>query len=579
METRANYLWIGAFTLAGIAGLVGLFIWFAQVELDKRFKYFDVRFSSVSGLSNASDVRFAGLPVGQVVNVRLSPDGDGTVLVRLEVDAETPVRSDSIATIESQGVTGVSYVGISAGQPNNDLLLPTSDMPIPQIEAGRSVIQSLTEEAPQLITEALEVVSGVNDLFGNDNQQRIENILQNAEEASEQLAATMEAFADVPATFQEFTKQVEDFNTILANLSPEVASLISTADTSVASLGDLSEDARTMIVTANDTLAITQGTLNQAQSFINENLTDTTYQLELAITDLRAEIATISESAQDMFSTFEQTGVTATARLNEAEGTLTAANGALDQFSAAALSVDDAAARLNELLDTEATALFAEIRVAVASATETIDTIGTVAQTDLPGIIADIRSAAQTASETITQVGADLTAASGRVDELSLTAETTLVQVTKTFIDANETLDAITTAMETGDRTLLVAERAFEGADRVINEDISGIVAGLETSLASLNVAIAQVSDDIPSITADLRSAGQSAESAFATLQRTIDQSGPSVSEFANTALPMYTRLADETRGLISNLDRLTTQIQRDPARFFLNQQSPEFQR
>lgn len=579
METRANYLLIGTFTLAGIAGMVALFVWFAQVELDQRFKYFDVRFTSVSGLSNASDVRFAGLPVGQVVDVRLSPDADGTVLVRVEVDSETPVRGDSVATIESQGVTGVSYVGISAGRPDVALSVPTSDAPVPQITAGRSVIQSLTEEAPQLITETLDVVQGVNELFGEDNQQRIETILQNAEEASETLAATIEAFAGVPATFEDFTRQVEDFNAILASLSPQVEALIATADNTVGSLGNLSEDSRTMIVTANDTLAIAQGTLNQAQSFINENLTDTTYALEVTITELRKEIATISESAQQMFATFEETGTTATARLNEAEGTLTLASDTLVQLNGAAETIDTAAARFDALLENEGAALVAEIRVAVADATVTIEAIGTAAQTDLPTIIADIRSAAQTATQTITEVGADLTAASGRVDALSMAAETTLTQVTETFIDANKTLDAITTAMETGDRTLLVAERAFEGADRVINEDISGIIDGLETSLASLNGAIAQVSDDIPSITADLRAAGQSADSAFASLERTINQSGPSVSEFANTALPMYTRLADETRGLIDNLDRLTTQIQRDPARFFLDQQSPEFRR
>ncbi|MGJ8612157.1 MAG: MlaD family protein [Octadecabacter sp.] len=579
METRANYLLIGAFTLAGMAGLVGLFVWFAQVQLDQQFSYFDVRFSSVSGLSEASDVRFAGLPVGQVVDVRLSPDRDGTVLVRIEVDAETPVRGDSIATIESQGVTGVSYVGISAGEPNTELLVPSSDTPIPQITAGRSVIQSLTEEAPQLIEEALEVVEGVNALFGDGNQQRIENILQNAEDASDTLAATIEAFAAVPATFEDFTRQVEDFNTILANLSPEVEALLSTADNTVGSLGDLSEDARTMIVTANDTLAIAQSTLNQAQSFINENLTDTTYALELTITDLRSEIATISQSAQDMFTSFEDTGVAATARLNEAEGTLTQATDTLAELSEAANTIETAAAQFDALLANEGAALLADIRVAVADATVTIETIGAAAQTDLPAIIADVRSAAQIATDTISQVGSDLTAASGRVDELSLIAETTLSQVTKTFIDANVTLDAITTAMETGDRTMIVAERAFEGADRVINEDISGIIDGLETSLASLNGAIAQVSDDIPAITADLRAAGQSAESAFASLTRTINQSGPAVSEFATTALPLYTRLADETRGLIDNLDRLTTQIQRDPARFFLDQQSPEFRR
>jgi phospholipid/cholesterol/gamma-HCH transport system substrate-binding protein len=334
-----------------------------------------------------------------------------------------------------------------------------------------------------------------------------------------------------------------------------------------------------MILTANDTLAVAQGTFNDAQRYISEDLTDTTDALRDTITQLRSEIETLSADAQGLIATFDGTGAAATRRLSEAEATLTAVDDVLAQISDTVGTVDGAAARFDTLLETEAAPLLAEARAAVASATEAVNVIGAAAQTDLPLIVADIRRATQTASETIAQVAQDVTAASGRIDGLSLTAEAALTQVTTTFRDANVTLEAITRAMDTGEAAMAIAQDTFVGADRIINEDIDGIITGLESSLASLNSAVEQVSGDIPSITNDLRAAAQSAQSAFATFQRTIDSAGPSVSEFTRTALPLYTRLADETRGLISNLDRLTVQIQRDPARFFLNQQSPEFQR
>jgi phospholipid/cholesterol/gamma-HCH transport system substrate-binding protein len=499
--------------------------------------------------------------------------------VRLEVDASTPVRSDSIATIESQGVTGVSFVGISAGRPDTGLLVPTSDTPVPQITAGQSVLQALSEDAPQLINEALTVIEGVSDLFAEDNQARVENILKNAEDASESLAATLEAFAEVPETVERFTVQVEAFNAILAGIAPEVEALLTTADTTVASLGTLSSEAETMVITANDTLAVAQGTFNEAQRYINEDLTDTTYALQTTVEDLRAEIATISTDARTMLATFNGAGVAATDRIVEAGATLVMINDTLAQISKTTLTVGDAALQFDTLLQTQATPLLAETRATVAAATDAINVIGTAAQTDLPVIVADIRAATQTATDTINQVAQDLTAASGRIDGLSLTAQTALTQVTETFANANTTLEAVTSAMETGDRTLEVAERTFAGADRIINEDLDGIISGLEISLASLNGAIAQVSDDIPAITAELRNASQSAAEAFRSLDQVVDNAGPSVTEFTRTGLPLYTRLAVETRGLISNLDRLTQQIQRDPARFFLNQQSPEYQR
>ncbi len=579
METRANFILIGLFTLAGIFGLVGLFVWFARVELDQRFAYYDVRFSSVAGLSEASDVRFAGLPVGQVVDVRLSPDRDGTVVVRLEVDADTPVRSDSIATIESQGVTGVSFVGIDAGRPDTDLLAPTSDFPVPQITAGQSALQSLTEDAPQLIGEALVVIQEVSDIFGPDNQRRIENILQNAENASESLAVTMEAFAKVPDTVERFTEQVEAFNAILAEVSPEVEALLATADSTVGALGSLARESETTVTTANDTLAIAQGTFNEGQRYISEELSDTTYALQTTIEDMRTEIALISYDVRQMLATFNTAGVVATDRLTEAAVTLATVNEALLIMNDAATSVNSASEDFITLLDDQGTPLLVETRVVLADAAAAIAVISDAAQTDLPLIVADIRTATQTASDTIAQVAQDVTAATGRVDGISEAAQNALTQVADTFANANVTLEAVTAAMITGERTLAVAQSTFEGADRLINEDIDGIVAGLEASIASLNGAIGQVSDDIPEISGALRTASASAADAFRSLQTVINNAGPSVAEFTRTGLPLYTRLADETRGLINNLDRLTQQIQRDPARFFLNQQSPEFQR
>lgn len=579
METRANFILIGAFTLAGVFGLVGLFLWFARVELDQRFAYYDIRFGSVAGLSEASDVRFNGLPVGQVVDVRLAPNRDGTILVRVEVNAATPVRRDSIATIESQGVTGVSFVGIGSGSPQEPLLDRNAGDPIQELTAGQSAFQSLTEDAPQLLNEALIVVQEVGDILGPDNQARIETILQNAEDASESLAATLEAFAEVPDTIERFSDQVEAFNAILAGISPEVEALLTTAETTVGALGSLSEEAETMITTANDTLAVAQGTFNDAQRYISEDLSDTTNALQSTIEDMRAEIAMISTDARAMLATFNDAGVVANDRLTEAGKTLDMVNSALTQMSETAVTVNDTALQFDTLMTTQASPLLAETRAAVASATDAITVISAAAQTDLPVIVADIRTATATASETISQVAADLSAASGRIDGLSEDAQVALTQATETFANANTTLAAITTAMETGDRTLVAAQRTFEGADRIINEDIDGIIAGLEQSLSSLNGAIGQVSDDIPDITARLRSASTSASEAFASLEQIMDNAGPSIADFSRTGLPLYTRLADETRGLIANLDRLTVQIQRDPARFFLNQQSPEFQR
>ena len=579
METRAKFILIGAFTLLGFLGILGFFLWFARVELDRQFAYYDIRFTSVSGLSEASDVRFAGLPVGQVIDVRLAPDRDGTVLVQVEVDAETPVRADSVATIESLGVTGVSYVAISPGTTETALLEPTAERPTPEIAAGRSALQSLTEGAPELIEETLTVIEDLSDIFGAENQARIEGILINVEDASETFAATLEDFSNMAGSVTAFADAIGEFNVVLEGLTGDLENVLQTADDTLASIGALSDEAGRTLTTGTEALTVARDTIAAAEGYIAGDLTATTEELRTTLTELRTEVASLGTEARDMLATFEGTGVAATTRLTEAEATLAAVDTLLADISQAVGTVDAAAARFDALLETEGAPLLAETRAAIAEATAAINTIGTAAQTDLPGIIADIRAATSTASETINTLAEDLLGATGRIDGLTTSAETTLTQVTETFANANTTLTAINDALETGDRTLAAAESAFAGADRVINEDIDGIVVGLEASLATLDTAIAQISADLPEVTADLSAASESAEATFDLLEQVIAGATPGVTEFTGEGLPLYTRLAEEAQGLVRSLDRLTRQIERDPARFLLDRDTPEFQR
>ncbi|SNR49646.1 phospholipid/cholesterol/gamma-HCH transport system substrate-binding protein [Puniceibacterium sediminis] len=578
METRANYLLIGIFTLAGLTGILGFFLWFAQVQLDRQFAYYDVAFTTVSGLSNASDVRFSGLPVGQVVDVRLSPERDGTITARLEIDADTPVRIDSVATIESQGVTGVSYVGISAGTPEAALVEPAPGE-IPHIEPGRSVIQTLSEDAPQLLEEALKVVQGLGDILNGENRDRIANILTNVEAASDDFSTTLRSFSNVTESVSGFAEQIDRFNSTLEALTSDASQMLNTASTTLTTINDLTEQAKGFLTDGSATLNAATGTLTTADSYLANDLPQLTSELELTVTDLRQQVAKVREDASRTLNTFNETGLAATARLTEARKVLADTEVMIANLEVTLDTMDSAAISFEDLMEKDGAELIADASVMIADATRAMQSINAVTETDLPGIVADIRTATATANRVIAQVGDDLTGASGRIESLSATAEVTLNQVSETFASANDTLTAVNSALVVGEDALGAAQRAFDGADRVINDDVAGITADLRGAIANLNGAINQVSADIPGISADLRAASRSAEQTFAEVLRVVNASGTPIAEFAANGLPLYSRLAQETRNLIANLDRLTTSIQRDPARFFLDKSTPEFRR
>jgi phospholipid/cholesterol/gamma-HCH transport system substrate-binding protein len=572
METRANYILIGLFTILGFLGMLAFSLWFARVELDRQFAYYDVKFTSVSGLARASDVRFAGLPVGQVVEVRLSPDNDGSILVRLEVAQDTPVRAGSVATIESQGVTGVSFVGISPGEVGEPLLRDVSTLEVPEIPAGRSMLQSLSEDAPALVEEVLAVVRDISGLINSENVGRVDSILINLERASEGFAQSLDDFSVVAGAISGFAIEISNFNVMLEDVTSQAQQLFTTADQTIASIQDLARETQTTMETGTKTLEQTTQTMATAQTYITEDLARTTKELSDGLLETRAQIATLGEEASAMLAQFKTTGETATARLAEAEATIKATDLMIVQLNETLISMDQASVSFDDLVTKDGAELVAEARAALAP-------ISRAAQEDLPAMVADIRAATATANRVMTEFGTSLTSAAGKVDGLVDDAATSLAAVTDSFTRANTTLTAINSALAVGERTLIAAEKTFDGADRVINEDIAAITTDLRRTIDGLDRAIAGVSDAIPQVTADLTAASNAARQTFEQVSRTFAASDPPIRDFTTTALPQFTRLARETRELISNLDQLTKQIQRDPARFFLGGNTPVFQR
>lgn len=570
METRANYVLIGVFTLLGFLGVLGFFLAFGKFQLDRQFAYYEVRFDAVSGLSRAADVRFAGLLVGQVVDVRLSPDGDGMVVVRLEVDRDTPVRADSVATVDSSGITGVSFVAISSGTQGAPLINDRAD--VPELEAGQSTIQSLTEGAPRLLNETLQVLEQVNRLLGDDNQQKVTNILDNVESSTGELSRALDNFSGFTDTIAEATATFAEFSD---NLTP----ILLQAEKTVESLQFAIDEFALLATESRITFETGTATLLSVEAFVEDDLDAMVTDLRRAADMVGREIEAFSQEAQTMFGEISRTGMAATQRIEALDPALARLEPLLARADTTFETVERMAENIDTLVSGDGAALVAEAREMVQLARDAAASVATVAENDLPVIMDDVRAATADIRQVVNTVGEDLAQVSGRIDELSAGGLRTLDQVTETFANANATLGAINSALATSEGAIQAAERAFIGADRVINEDISLITEDLRDVLGRLGRAVDAVSDDIPEVTADLRRTAESAASAFDDLGRMVRESSGPVREFTTSGLPNITQLARETRGLITNLDRLTRQIERDPARFLLNRQTPEFRR
>lgn len=192
METRANYLIVGLFTLAVIAsGFV--FVWWFQRPMQRTAgNTFDVVFDgSVSGLRAGSSVLFNGIRVGEVHSLRLDPDNPRRVIAVMVVQSSTPIRADTKASLEYQGLTGIASVSLSGGEPDAPPP-PTGPSGTPRIVTDASATQDMAAAVRRVAGQA-EAVLGKIDRLISDNQTDVRATIANVSRFSEALARNSEA--------------------------------------------------------------------------------------------------------------------------------------------------------------------------------------------------------------------------------------------------------------------------------------------------------------------------------------------------------------------------------------------------
>lgn len=215
METKANHLIIGGFVVGVILLAFGFVYWMTNLA-GSGTKPYDIVFEgSVSSLNAASNVLFNGIRVGKVVSMQLDPEDARRVRVRVNIDGDAPVRTNSRARIEAQGLTGGGVIQITPGSPDAPLLVARTDEEVPVIKADRATSQSLFEGAPEVMGNANALLVRLNDLIAN-NEDSIRNTVTNVEsftgmlnEHKDEVAQIIRDTRDLAERFNRVADKIE----------------------------------------------------------------------------------------------------------------------------------------------------------------------------------------------------------------------------------------------------------------------------------------------------------------------------------------------------------------------------------
>lgn len=288
MERNANYALVGIASILLFVGAIVFGVWLARFAVNRDYDVYDILFfGPVRGLSEGGEVHFNGIKVGEVTKLELDSRDPNRVIAKIRVTSDVPIREDSSATLEPQGITGVNYVQITAGTPAKRLLkdtVPSGEIPV--IRSQNSALSDLLQGGGTVLTRTIEALDRVNKVLSDEN---------------------VKTFTAALNDVQAITAEARERKAIIADAQKALQNI----DAAAMEIGELSRSTKTLVDTdGKRTLA---------------ELADAAEELKAATKDARGMIGRLEGPTTD----FATTGLP---QLTRAVSTLQSAAESLDRL-------------------------------------------------------------------------------------------------------------------------------------------------------------------------------------------------------------------------------------------------------
>ncbi|MCX7118202.1 MAG: MlaD family protein [Legionellales bacterium] len=217
MESKTNYTIVGLTVLILIVGLFAAGVWlsvgFDRKKYDMYTLYID---EAVSGLSDDSAVKYNGVKVGLVSKIELDQLDPQQVKILIKIEEGTPITVSTQATLINQGITGTTYLGLSASSSSPFPLQKTPGEPYPVIPFKHSFLSKLEKNIH-------EVSMGIKRVFDKENALAIKKSLANIESVTQIIAKSNDSLhqslKDLPVLLQDLKTAVNKFSNMTGHMS------------------------------------------------------------------------------------------------------------------------------------------------------------------------------------------------------------------------------------------------------------------------------------------------------------------------------------------------------------------------
>ncbi|MGO4222690.1 MlaD family protein [Lysobacter sp. TAF61] len=280
METKANYVLIGAFTIVMTLLLLLFALWAAKYTSEKDWRNYAVLFNEpVTGLTEGSPVQYNGISVGTVETLRLAPDDPRRVIALLRLQASAPIKTDTRAKLSMQGITGSPFIQLTGGNPGSPALADVDRRETPVIQTEASALQNIADTANRLVARMDQVLS-------DENVKRVSNTLANIEAMTSTIADQREDLSTLITSARKSSEQLSRtlvttnhaVESVDRELVAKLPGLIAKLDSTLTRLDSAANNANGVLADnrnainsfANDGLAQLGPTLSELRSLVRD---------------------------------------------------------------------------------------------------------------------------------------------------------------------------------------------------------------------------------------------------------------------------------------------------------------------
>ena len=224
MEAKTNYTIVGLAVLILISGLLATLLWLSVGLHNKEYTTYAVYLhEAASGLSEEAPVKFSGVKVGYVKSIELNHKDPQQVILLLNIESHIPVTVSTYAQLISQGITGTSYVGLSARTSSLQRIQKVTGYPYPVIPSKPSLMTQIDIVLREVSDNINKVSEEIKNVFNRDNQENLQKTLQNMQTFTLTLSQKSGEFGkiidntnliskDVSIASKNLPKVMEDFD-------------------------------------------------------------------------------------------------------------------------------------------------------------------------------------------------------------------------------------------------------------------------------------------------------------------------------------------------------------------------------